>query len=131
MRRSATVRAPIWPGALGGAYPADEYRLGHRWRAVPRPPALDITRTDSARVIRLFEHVRSLSTYTSDGIFGCLGHGTTVTTIKFLDSTTVLLQMDFVAECGAFWIVGYVPHTYVRPDEMFSQELNDLIANPT
>ena len=97
----------------------------------PAPPALNTTRTDRARVTQFFEHVRSLPTYTSDGIFHCLGHGTTSTTISFLDGMTVLLQMDFAAECGEYSIVDYAPNTFVQPDETFFQEFNDLIANPT
>jgi hypothetical protein len=100
----------------------------------PAPSAVDVTRTDQGRVTQFFKHVKSLLTYTvpAGAVSNCpASFGQAITLISFLAGTTVVLQVKIVdSGCVFASVVGAPQNTYLQTDSTFTQELNDLIANP-
>jgi hypothetical protein len=100
----------------------------------PPPSAVDVTRTDQGRVTQFFDHVRSLLTYTvpAGTVFSCpASFGQAITLISFLAGATVVLQVKIVdSGCVFASVVGAPQNTYLQTDSKFTQELDDLIANP-
>ncbi len=140
---AAVLTAGCGAGTVTAAQAAREPQSVHIQRTIgewitnggqtPAPTAVNVTRTDSARVTQFYQHIRGLPSHNvpSNTVFHCpVSFGRAVTLITFTSGRSRLLQVQVVQDgCVFTSIVGSPPSTYLTTDQTFTSELNDLIAH--